>query len=138
MRKVINRKLVIANSLIGLGVAVWIPYLLAIGAGEHPSIFPTLVVHLVLVLGGARMKRRGRSQSEPVNRSRHRLGLALVIAGVLVWIPYLYTKHILHEQLSIAPYLVGHLSGVALGGYLRLSSSPTPKTLNGESNDDTR
>lgn len=121
--KQIHPKELAGNILVGLGVAVWIPYLLSVSAEKHLSIAPFLGLHLALVLGGVRFKRTPQDRIASKRGLRQVIGVAMVIAGVLVWLPYLYAKHILGEHLDIAPYLVSHLSGVVVGGYLRISGS---------------
>jgi hypothetical protein len=102
-------------------------YLLAVG--EHPSIYPFLVVHLVGILGGTRMKALAKKGKTP--RKRHKrqvIGRIMILLGVLAWIPYLYQKELLDMTVEIRPYLSVHLFGV-LGGIALLASVPLTRIL---------
>ncbi|MBI3160680.1 MAG: hypothetical protein HYZ26_13865 [Chloroflexi bacterium] len=129
------RKELLGKGMVALGVAVWIPYLAAVFSESHPPIAPFLALHLTLVLGGVRVKRTGSGGIPPRRGARYRVGTMLVVAGVLVWAPYLYNKYILHDPLVITPFLVSHLSGVVLGGFLRLSDGSKEKSNLGIANE---
>lgn len=118
----------VSRALIGVGVAAWLPYLILLARGAHPSLLPYLALHLLFIFLGVRLKR------DPGKARRTRTPLAvagtvLVVLGVLVWLPYLYSKYVLHAARAIAPYLILHLSGVLTGGFLRLSASSPRKAL---------
>ena len=89
--------------------------------GEEPSIYPFLAVHLTGVIGGTRLRARGRT-SESKKRSRRQvIGKILILLGVLAWAPYLYQKDILGEPVEIGLFLTAHLTGVLTGIALLLS-----------------
>jgi len=54
--------------------------------------------------------------------AQRRLANALIILGVLAWVPYFYFLSI-GEMPSILPYLAGHLTGVLTGAWLRTRGS---------------
>ena len=114
---------------IWIGVAAWLPFLYLLAVGEHPSIYPFLVVHLVGILGGTRMK--ALAKKGKTLRKRHKrqvIGRIMILLGVLVWLPYLYQKELLDMTIEIRPYLSVHLFGV-LGGIALLASVPLTRLL---------
>jgi hypothetical protein len=51
-----------------------------------------------------------------------KIGSALILLGVLAWVPFIYLVAI-GQQPSIFPFLIVHLSGVLIGSQLRRSAS---------------
>ena len=45
-------------------------------------------------------------------------GRALILLGVSAWIPYFVLKYLAQDEVSFAPFLVIHLSGVIPGALL--------------------
>lgn len=114
---------------IWMGVAAWLPFLYLLAVGQHPSIYPFLIVHLVGILGGSRMKALAKKDKTPHKRHKRQvIGRIMIILGVLVWLPYLYQKEFLDMTVEIRPYLSVHLFGV-LGGIALLVSVPLTRLL---------
>jgi hypothetical protein len=115
--------------LIWLGVAAWLPFLYLLAAGQNPSIYPFLVVHLIGVLGGTRLKALAKKDKTPKKRHKRQIiGRIMIILGVLAWIPYLYQKEVLALTVEIRPYITVHLLGI-LGGIALLASVPLTRLL---------
>jgi phosphatidylglycerophosphate synthase len=111
----------IGEVLLILGVLAWAPFLILVAMGEEPSIYPFLAVHLTGVIGGSRLRARGKD-GETKQRSRRQVtGKILILLGVLAWAPYLYQKDILGEPVEIGLFLAAHLTGVLTGIALLLS-----------------
>jgi phosphatidylglycerophosphate synthase len=111
----------IGKVLLIMGVLAWAPFLILVFMGEEPSIYPFLVVHLTGVIGGTRLRSRGKD-GEPKKRSRRQIiGKILILLGVLAWAPYLYQKDVLGEPVEIGLFLTAHLTGVLTGIALLLS-----------------
>jgi hypothetical protein len=106
----------LGRALVVLGVAVWPVWGILFLAGPAPHVLYALLAHLILVVPGGILVRRG---APPGPRpARKRLGDALILFGVLAWVPYF----ILTEQgveVPSAPFLVWHLVGVVPGAILR-------------------
>jgi polyferredoxin len=124
--KIYNAALVrfrLGTVLIWLGVLTWLPFIVLRIAGEKPSLLWFLPFHLIGVIGGSRMRSAGRREmGVPLaKKSRLRaLGHALILAGILVWVPYLYSKLVLQQDMEVMNYLPFHLAGI-LGGILVLA-----------------
>lgn len=111
----------IGEVLLIMGVLAWAPFLILVAMGEEPSIYPFLAVHLTGVIGGSRLRARGKD-GETKQRSRRQVtGKILILLGVLAWAPYLYQKDILGEPVEIGLFLAAHLTGVLTGIALLLS-----------------
>ena len=111
----------IGKILLIMGVLAWVPFLILVAMGEEPSIYPFLAMHLTGVIGGTRLRARGKD-GEPKKRNRRQvLGKILILLGVLAWAPYLYQKDILGEPIEIGLFLAAHLTGVLTGIALLLS-----------------
>ncbi|RIK50813.1 MAG: hypothetical protein DCC59_12560, partial [Chloroflexi bacterium] len=85
----------LGNVLIGLGVLTWLPFIVLRIAGEKPSLFWYLPIHLAGVVGGSRLRAFARKEmgASPPQKSRLRMiGHGLIFAGILVWAPYFYLK----------------------------------------------
>lgn len=103
-----------------LGVSAWAPFLLLVARGQEPAIYPFLVVHLIGVIGGSRL----RALTTPVRHRRPRRqvwGRVLIIFGVLAWVPWLYQTELLGREPGITLYLALHLTGVLSGLALLIS-----------------
>ena len=115
--------------LIWLGVAAWLPFLYLLAAGQNPSIYPYLIVHLIGIIGGTRLKALAKKDKTPQKRHKRQvIGKIMILLGVLAWIPYLYQKDVLAQTIEIRPYLTVHLLGV-LGGIALLASVPLTRLL---------
>jgi len=111
----------IGKLLLIMGVLAWAPFLILVGMGEEPSIYPFLAVHLTGVIGGTRLRAR-RNDGKAKQRSRRQvIGRILILLGVLAWAPYLYQKDILGQPVEIGLFLTVHLTGVLTGIALLLS-----------------
>ena len=111
----------IGKLLLIMGVLAWAPFLILVGMGEEPSIYPFLAVHLTGVIGGTRLRAR-RNDGKAKQRSRRQvIGRILILLGVLAWAPYLYQKDVLGQPVEIGLFLTAHLSGVLTGFALLLS-----------------
>jgi hypothetical protein len=103
--------------LLWAGVLVWAPFFALRITGETPSLFVYLPFHLLGVIGGSRIrtaanKQLGKPKAVP---SRYKkLGHYLVIASLLVWIPY-YALKLSGQPADLNPYLTLHLIGI-IGG----------------------
>ncbi len=42
----------------------------------------------------------------------------LIVQGVLAWLPLAYLKYMVHEEVSVMPFLIWHLLGVVPGAWL--------------------
>jgi hypothetical protein len=119
--KIYNAALVrfrLGTALIWLGVLVWVPFIAMRTAGEKPSLLWFLPFHLAGVIGGSRLRSAARKEmgASPAKKSRLRtLGHVLILAGILVWMPYLYAKLVLQQELPVMNFLPFHLAGI-LGG----------------------
>jgi hypothetical protein len=108
----------LGSILIWLGVLVWLPFIVMRIAGETPSLFWFLPFHLAGVIGGSRIRSSARKEmgAPPPKKSRLRtLGHALILAGILVWTPYLYAKLVLQQEMEVMNYLPYHLAGILSG-----------------------
>jgi polyferredoxin len=108
----------LGTGLIWLGVLTWLPFIALRITGEKPSLLWFLPLHLLGVIGGSRLRSAARKEmgAPPAKKSRLRaLGHALILAGILVWVPYLYAKLVLQLELEVMDFLPFHLAGI-LGG----------------------
>ncbi len=104
--------------LIWLGVMTWVPFIVLRMAGEKPSLFLFLPVHLIGVIGGSRLRSLARKEMGALAPKKNILrvvGHVLIYAGVLVWAPYFYLKVFMQAPVNVMNYLPYHLTGV-LGG----------------------
>lgn len=109
--------------LIWLGVLTWLPFIALRMSGEKSSLLWFLPFHLAGVIGGSRLRSGARKGmgTPPAGKSRLRvLGHALILAGILVWVPYLYAKVILQQEMEVMDFLPYHLTGI-LGGIFVLA-----------------
>jgi hypothetical protein len=112
----------LGNVLIWVGVLTWLPFIVLRIAGEKPSLFWYLPFHLIGVIGGARLRAAARKELNiilPKKNIFQLLGHGMIIAGILVWAPYIYMKaiHLSVEVMNFLPYhLTGVFGGIALLG----------------------
>ena len=59
--------------LIWLGVAAWLPFLYLLAAGQNPSIYPYLIVHLIGIIGGTRLKALAKKDKTPKKRHKRQV-----------------------------------------------------------------
>jgi hypothetical protein len=99
------------------GILVWLPYFALRMVGESPSLMAFLPFHLVGVIGGARLRTTANRQlGKPIEKRKGYKLVAhiLVIASLLVWIPY-YAFKLTGQPVELAPYLTLHLIGIISG-----------------------
>jgi hypothetical protein len=112
----------IGTVLIWFGVLTWLPFIALRVAGEKPSLFWFLPVHLAGVIGGSRIRSSARKEmgAPPSKKSRLRvIGHGLILAGILVWVPYFYSKLMMQQEVDVMNFLPYHLLGI-LGGVVVL------------------
>lgn len=114
----------IGRAFTWLGILAWVPFILLTIGRYSPPILPFLVIHLIGILGGAWIKRtdpeRGNGASLAGKSLSRRLGSVLILLGVAVWVPYFIFKNFAATEVSLAPFLILHLSAVVPGLLLRL------------------
>lgn len=111
--------------LVWLGALTWLPFIVLRIAGEKPSLFWFLPVHLLGVVGGSRLRSLARKEMgglAPEKNTLRMIGHGLIYAGISVWIPYFYLKLVAHQQLEVMNFLPYHLTGILSGiAFLGLS-----------------
>jgi hypothetical protein len=103
--------------LIWAGVLVWAPYFILRMFGENPSLMMYLPFHLIGVIGGGRLRLVANKQLGKKVEKRKGYKLVahlLVIASLLVWIPY-YALKLTGNTVELTPYLTVHLIGIFSG-----------------------
>ena len=108
--------------LIWLGVLTWLPFIILRIAGEKPSLFMFLPVHLIGVIGGSRLRSLARKEMATPARAKKKfqlIGHGLIYAGILVWAPYFYLKIFTQTSVDVMDFLPYHLTGI-FGGILLL------------------
>lgn len=111
--------------LVWLGVFTWAPFIFLRAIGERPSFLLFLPFHLIGVVGGSRLRSMARTElgmAPPKRNALNVAGHALILLGILVWAPYLYSKLILGQPVEVMNYLPFHLSGVLGGVFLHVLS----------------
>ena len=119
--------------LIWLGVMTWIPFIILRIAGEKPSLFWFLPLHLIGVVGGSRIRSLARKElgiAAPKKNALRTAGHSLIFFGILVWLPYFYLKLIARQPVEVMDFLPFHLTGV-LSGILFLGLSYLVNRRNG-------
>lgn len=109
--------------LLWAGVLVWAPYFALRMMGESPSLMVYLPFPLLGVIGGARMRTTANKQlGKRVEKRRgyKRIAHYLVIASILVWIPY-YALKLSGRPVELAPFLTVHLIGILSGTGLMIA-----------------
>lgn len=115
----------LGNVLIWLGVFTWAPFIFLRAIGETPPFSFFLSFHLIGVIGGARLRSMARKElglNPPGKKFLHLAGHILILLGILVWVPYLYSKLVLGQPVEVLDYLSFHLTGVLGGVFLHLLS----------------
>lgn len=102
----------VGTILIWLGVLTWLPFIVLHVAGQNPSLFWFLPFHLLGVIGGARLRAIARTAPSPKKNWRRLVAHFLILAGVLVWVPYFYIKLVMHQNVEVTHYLPFHLLGI--------------------------
>lgn len=108
----------LGSVLIWLGVLTWMPFIMLRIAGEKPSLFWFLPVHLLGVIGGSRLRSLARKElglPAPKKDMLRMLGHGLIYAGILVWAPYFYLKYAAGQFVEVMNFLPYHLTGVLSG-----------------------
>jgi hypothetical protein len=111
--------------LIWLGVLTWAPFIFLRAIGEKPAFFLFLPFHLLGVVCGSRLRSTARKElglSPPKRKFLHTAGHILILLGISVWAPYLYSKLVLGQPVEVMNYLPFHLTGVLGGVFLHLLS----------------
>jgi hypothetical protein len=104
--------------LIWIGVLTWAPFIFLRATGNHVPFLWFLPFHLIGVIGGSRLRalaRRELGLVPPGKSVLHTVGHVFVLLGILVWVPYLYSKLVMGQTAEVMHYLPYHLAGV-LGG----------------------
>ena len=112
----------LGTALLWLGVLIWVPYIFLRVTGQSPAVIWFLIVHLLGVVGGSRMRAYARKEMGMITKKRnlwHVFGHMLIWFGVAVWVPYFYSRLIAGMQVQVMNYLPYHLIGV-IGGVLML------------------
>ena len=114
--------------LLWAGVLVWVPFFILRMAGDSPSLMIFLPFHLVGVIGGSRLRKTANQQRgapEAVRSGYKKVAHVLVIASLLVWVPY-YAFKFSGQAVDLNPFLTIHLTGImggtglmALGGAVK-------------------
>ena len=111
--------------LVWLGVFTWAPFIFLRAIGEKPTFLLFLPFHLVGVLGGSRLRsvaRRELGLNPPKKKFLHTAGHIMILLGISVWVPYLYSKLVMGQAVDVMDYLPFHLTGVLGGVFLHLIS----------------
>jgi hypothetical protein len=111
--------------LVWLGVLTWAPFIFLRAIGEKPTFLLFLPFHLVGVVGGSRLRSSARKElgiSLPKRDLLHTAGHILILLGISVWAPYLYSKLVMGQSVEVMSYLPFHLTGVLGGVFLHLLS----------------
>jgi hypothetical protein len=111
--------------MIWLGVVTWLPFIVLRVSGQKPSLFWFLPLHLIGVVGGARLRAYARKEMgtpSPKNGRLCVIGHGLIYTGILVWAPYFYIKLIAQQPVEVMNFLPYHLTGI-LSGILVLGLS---------------
>ena len=125
----------LGNLLIWLGVLTWLPFIVLRIAGEKPSLFLYLPLHLLGVVGGSRLRAIARKEMgtlPPKKNLLQVLGHGMIFAGILVWTPYFYFKFAAHQPVDVANFLPYHLTGVLGGIALLVINMLLIKTTKGQ------
>ena len=49
---------------------------------------------------------------------RKHLPTILIVQAVLAWAPFAYLKYMVHQEVSVMPFLIWHLMGVIPGAWM--------------------
>jgi hypothetical protein len=103
--------------LLWAGILVWAPFFILRGMGESPSLLVYLPFHLAGVVGGSRIRKTAKQRlglPKPVSTWHKKVAHVLVIASLLIWIPY-YAFKLSGQEVELTPYLTLHLIGIFSG-----------------------
>jgi hypothetical protein len=126
--KIIDNVLVryrLGTILVWIGVLTWVPFIFLRAIGEKPTFLLFLPFHLLGVIGGSRLRsiaRRELGLIPPRKQFLHTAGHILILLGISVWVPYLYSKLLMGQPVEVMNYLPFHLTGVLGGVFLHLLS----------------
>jgi hypothetical protein len=115
----------LGTALVWLGVLTWAPFILLRAIGEKPTFLLFLPFHLIGVIGGSRLRsvaRRELGLNLPKRNFLHTAGHIMILLGISVWIPYLYSKLVMGQSVEVMNYLPFHLTGVLGGVFLHVLS----------------
>lgn len=115
----------LGTMMVWLGVLTWLPFIVLRAVGEKPSLFWFLPIHLIGVVGGARLRSRARkemSELAPKKNLLHVIGHGLIYIGILVWAPYFYLNLFTSHSAQVMDFLPYHLTGI-FGGISMLGIS---------------
>jgi hypothetical protein len=107
--------------LIWVGVLTWLPFIILRAVGEKPVFLLFLPFHLIGVIGGSRLRSAARRElgvQSPKKKFLHVAGHVLILLGISVWVPYLYSKLVMGQSVEVMSYLPFHLTGVLGGVFL--------------------
>ena len=108
-----------------LGVFTWVPFIVLRAMGERPSFLLFLPFHLWGVIGGSRLRSTARKELGLVPPKKNMLSIAghvMIVLGILVWAPYLYSKFVMGQSIEVMNYLPYHLIGIFAGIFLHILS----------------
>lgn len=121
--------------LVWLGVLTWAPFIFLRAIGESPSFLVFLPFHLIGVIGGSRLRSAARKElGMPPSKKNvlNMAGHAMILLGILVWVPYLYLKLVMGQSVEVMNFLPFHLTGVLGGVLLHLLSYIIRRHTNSE------
>ena len=107
----------IGTIIIYLGVFVWVPYFFLLISGKDVPIIPYLVLHLLGIFGGSKLRGKTSEETTLFGKRRRRISRILIYVGVLAWLPYYYIVGVIRLEVDATPFLFVHLAGV-IGGIL--------------------
>jgi hypothetical protein len=122
--------------LVWLGVLTWAPFIFLRAIGEKPTFLYFLPFHLIGVIAGSRirsMARRELGLRPPKKKFLHTAGHILILLGISVWVPYLYSKLVMGQSVDVMSYLPFHLAGVLGGVFLHVLSYLAERYRRGDS-----
>ena len=121
--------------LVWMGVLTWAPFIFLRAVGEKPPFLLFLPFHLLGVIGGARLRAMARKElglTPPNKNILHQTGHILILLGISVWAPYLYSKLVMGQTVEVMSYLPFHLTGVLGGVFLHVISYGIARYREGE------
>jgi hypothetical protein len=102
-----------------------VPFIFLRAIGERPPFLLFLPFHLLGVIGGSRLRSTARRElglAPPKRNLLHLAGHGMILLGILVWAPYLYSKLVMSQPVEVMNYLPFHLAGVLGGVFLHILS----------------
>ena len=107
----------LGNIMVWLGVLVWIPYVLLISNQIETPLLPYLLLHLIGVLGGVKLRGPMTQEHSVIGKRRRKISRILIYGGVMAWLPFYYINGVLGQEVDTTPFLFVHLTGI-IGGVL--------------------